>query len=178
MLIFIELWLLCFSQIPQSQFFPLLLSLRLRCRSVLSWRCYCLSRVQLLTSTMFVSTLQLLVLSPLTRPNSAIVYVFQFPVLWEPGWLAQLKSTFFFLSFFLVLSPSWQDEFCDWLCPRLPVLWEPCWKAQNLMFKMIFSLSYLSAYYIDHQFESSQVLDYLGAFSFMPLSSFADYWFS
>ena len=42
-------------------------------------------------------------------------------------------------------------------------------------FKMIFSLSYLSAYYIDHQFESSQVLDYLGAFSFMPLSSFADY---
>ena len=42
-------------------------------------------------------------------------------------------------------------------------------------FKMIFSLSYLSAYYIDHQFESSQVLDYLGAFSFMLLSSFADY---
>ena len=34
MLIFIELWLLCFSQIPQSQFFPLLLSLRLCCRSV------------------------------------------------------------------------------------------------------------------------------------------------
>ena len=119
----------------------------------------------------------LLVLSPLTRPNSAIVYVFQFPVLWEPGWLVQLKSTFF-SSFFLVLSPGWQDEFCDWLCPRFPVLWEPCWKAQNLMFKMIFSLSYLSAYYIDHQFKSSQVLDYLGVFSFMPLSSFADYWFS
>ena len=89
---------------------------------------------------------------------------------------AQIYS--FFFSFFLVLSPGWQDEFCDWLCPRFPVLWEPCWKAQSLMFKMIFSLSYLSAYYIDHQFGSSQVLDYLGAFSFMPLSSFADYWFS
>ena len=34
---------------------------------------------------LYVSTLRLLVLSPLTRPNSAIVYVFQFPVLWEPG---------------------------------------------------------------------------------------------
>ena len=171
MLIFIELWLLCFSQIPQSQFFPLLLSLRLRCRSVLSWRCYCLSHVQLLTSTMFLSTLRLLVLSPLTRPNSAIVYVFQFPVLWEPGWLAQLKFFFFFL-FFLpvgrmssVIGYVLDFPFCGNLVERHRI---SC-------FKMIFSLSYLSTYYIDHQFGSSQVLDYLGVFSFMPLSSFADY---
>ena len=144
--------------------------------SVLSWRCYCLSLVQLLTCTMIVSTLLIPVLSPLTRSEPVIVYVNQFPFLWEPGWLAQLDSLSL-LSFFLFFLPvGGSVEFCDWLCHQFPVLWEPCWKAQNIKFNIMFYFSYLSAYYIDHQ--SSQVLGYSGVFSILLLSYFADYWFS